>query len=397
MTCSLPRACRGRLLRGGLAALLAATALTTHAGWKALINPGDQGEQAHGSVYANWSAALEQALRKEKAGDGASTLSLDMTAALSAARTQGPDVIVGPAQLIGSAVRYGYDPVIGLDQQVQVVLVAPENSPITNFAQATGKRLGRPMQDSLVTYLLRGETNAANTTIERHFASVYETRYQDALLICLQLRKCDVVAVEREVLSRWMAAGDRFRVILQSRAVPGVSLAVKKSSKISAEALRSNLPQALGLRNSGAKVTHFNTSDFAYVSQLGYFTPRDLKGARVVDAAAVAALLKDKARYVDARNDAEFGQAHVPGAVLVPYIEKSTKDADYDGSLDSFDTAKLGPDRDVALIFGCNGAECWKSYKASISAIKAGYKHVNWFRGGLPEWQAAGFKTASAK
>lgn len=396
MKCSQPSAFR-RLARCGVATLFAASALTAHAGWKALINPGDQGEQALGSVYATWNTALEQAMRKEKAGDGASTLSFDMTAALSAARTQGPDVIVGPAQLIGSAVRYGYDPVIGLDQQVQAVLVAPENSAITTFAQAAGKRLGRPMQDSLVTYLLRGETNANNTTIKRHFASVYETRYQDALLICLQLRKCDVVAVEREVLNRWVAAGQRFNIILQSKAVPGISLAIKKSSKITADALRSDLSEVLGPRNSGAKVTHFNTSDFAYVSELGYFTPRDLKGASVVDAAAVAALLKGKARYIDARNDVEFGQAHVPGAMLVPYVEKSTKDADYDGALDSFDTSKLGPDRDVDLIFGCNGAECWKSYKASISALKAGYKRVYWFRGGLPEWKTAGFKTASAK
>ena len=42
------------------------------------------------------------------------------------------------------------------------------------------------------------------------------------------------------------------------------------------------------------------------------------------------------------------------------------------------------------LVFGCNGPECWKSHKASIAALKAGYKNVNWFRGGLPEWRAAG-------
>jgi rhodanese-related sulfurtransferase len=45
--------------------------------------------------------------------------------------------------------------------------------------------------------------------------------------------------------------------------------------------------------------------------------------------------------------------------------------------------------RNQALVFACNGAECWKSYKASEAAVRAGYTRVNWFRGGLPEWRAA--------
>ncbi len=45
------------------------------------------------------------------------------------------------------------------------------------------------------------------------------------------------------------------------------------------------------------------------------------------------------------------------------------------------------------LIFACNGAECWKSFKASHAALKAGYKRVHWFRGGFPAWRAAGLKT----
>ena len=39
---------------------------------------------------------------------------------------------------------------------------------------------------------LRGEINAANTTIKRHFGEIYETRYQEALLPCLQLLRCDL-------------------------------------------------------------------------------------------------------------------------------------------------------------------------------------------------------------
>ena len=35
----------------------------------------------------------------------------------------------------------------------------------------------------------------------------------------------------------------------------------------------------------------------------------------------------------------------------------------------------------------CNGTECWKSYKATRTAVAAGYTKVYWFRGGMPEWR----------
>ena len=57
---------------------------------------------------------------------------------------------------------------------------------------------------------------------------------------------------------------------------------------------------------------------------------------------------------------------------------------------------KLGPDRDAKLVFACNGPECWKSFKASQAAIKAGYRKVHWFRGGFPEWRSSGMKFDAA-
>jgi len=128
------------------------------------------------------------------------------------------------------------------------------------------------------------------------------------------------------------------------------------------------------------------------VSTLGYFTPRTLPGAKVVDAAGVAQLLQAGATYVDTRTDAEFKAGHVPGAKLVPYVEKSAKEADFDPAQDQFDVAKLGPNKEADLIFACNGAECWKSFKASHAAVKAGYRKVHWFRGGFPEWRSSGQK-----
>lgn len=119
-------------------------------------------------------------------------------------------------------------------------------------------------------------------------------------------------------------------------------------------------------------------------------TPASLKGAEVVDAAKAKSLMDGGAKMIDTRVANEYAEAHIKGAVNVPYKEKSAKAADFDASQDSFDLAKLPADMNAAIITQCNGAECWKSYKGAVAAIKAGYKKVYWFRGGFPEWKAKG-------
>lgn len=359
---------------------------------RVLINPGDSGEQSRVAVYGAWKAAIEQALRKERISGPNVQLSNDATADLGATRSRIPDVFVAPAHVIGSAVRYGYTPVLGLEKPVQAVLVAPKDSPVGNLAQARGKRLGLPMQDSVVTYLLRGEVNAANTTIKRHFGALYETRYQEALLPCLQLLRCDVVAVERSLFERWAAAGEPVKIVMETKPVPGLSVALRDGVRPGVAAFDAALTEALAASGEQGKVMSLHAADFDYVSTLGYFTPRELPGATVVDPDMVAQLMKAGAIFIDTRTEPEFKAGRVPGARLVPYVEKSPKDADFDPGLDQFDLGKLPQERDAALIFACNGAECWKSFKASHAALRAGYKRVYWFRGGFPAWRAARMK-----
>lgn len=122
-------------------------------------------------------------------------------------------------------------------------------------------------------------------------------------------------------------------------------------------------------------------------------TPDALNGATVVNADKAKELMASGARMVDTRVAAEYAEAHIKGAINVPYKEKSKKAADYDAKEDSFDVAKLAADKNGAIVAYCNGAECWKSYKGASEAIKAGYKKVYWFRDGLPAWKAKGFPT----
>ncbi len=74
----------------------------------------------------------------------------------------------------------------------------------------------------------------------------------------------------------------------------------------------------------------------------------------------------------------------------LPYKEKSTREEGFDASRDEFDLAKLPADKAAPVVFFCNAGECWKSYKASIAAHKAGYSRIYWMRGGYPEWVAKG-------
>jgi len=120
-------------------------------------------------------------------------------------------------------------------------------------------------------------------------------------------------------------------------------------------------------------------------------TPTTLRGATIVDAAKAKSLMQAGAIMIDARVANEYAESHIKGAQNVPYKEKSEKTVAYDSTVDRFDLSRLPGDKNRSIIFGCNGPECWKSYKASRAAIKAGFKNVYWLRGGLPEWETAGY------
>ncbi len=122
-------------------------------------------------------------------------------------------------------------------------------------------------------------------------------------------------------------------------------------------------------------------------------TPDALKGATVVDAIKAKSLIDSGVMAIDSRVANEYAESHIKGALNVPYKEKSAKTVDFDPKQDSIDLSKLPTDKNTALLIYCNGPECWKSYKASTAAIKAGYKTVYWFRLGIPEWKAKGYPT----
>jgi len=122
-------------------------------------------------------------------------------------------------------------------------------------------------------------------------------------------------------------------------------------------------------------------------------TPASLPGVKNVGADEVKKLLDSGVPVIDTRVSAEYAEKTIKGAKSVPYKEKSAKEPGFDASQDQFDLAKLPADKSAPLVLFCNAGECWKSYKASVVAQKAGYTKIHWFRGGFPEWSAKGLPT----
>ena len=127
---------------------------------------------------------------------------------------------------------------------------------------------------------------------------------------------------------------------------------------------------------------------FTAFASYAQHTPETLAGVTVVTAEDVQKLMQAGVPVIDTRVANEYAEEHVKGAKSVPYKEKSAKAVNFDSSQDSFDLAKLPVDKKAPIIFYCNAGECWKSYKASVVASRAGYSKISWFRGGIPEWKS---------
>ena len=322
----------------------------------------------------------------------------DLSRELQRTRSGGYDLIIGPAHVIGTAVRYGYEPVARFPGEEVAVFLASEASGVSSLETAKGKRLAMPPADSLATYLARGELNAKGVTAKTHFAKIQEYRYHEAALMALEFGQADIAVADRRLAEEWLKS-NKGRILFETKSAPATGVAVLASLDGEAkERIRSALltpnPKALaGVQVAAADVKNMQritVADYEYVSTLGYFTPRVLDGAKIITAEEAAALIRTGVPIYDTRVKAEYDEHHIKGAKSLPYAEKSHKEVGFDAKLDKFDLSKMSQDRNAPVIFACNGPECWKSYKASVVAIEAGYKQVYWLRGGFPEWKAKG-------
>jgi rhodanese-related sulfurtransferase/ABC-type phosphate/phosphonate transport system substrate-binding protein len=336
--------------------------------------------------------ALENHLSRVLGQTVTVTTTNDMTDAMRSTRSGGYDVFISPPQVAASALAHGYSLVGATDADEQYLLVG--KSQIASVNDLRGGQIYLPQQDSIYTYLARGMLNANGLSF-KDMKNVEYAHYPQAGLFALLLNSSEATIVRR---AEWEGFDKEHagiaKVLAVSSAVPGgFSVAVRK--KLPAET-RNKLAHwfETDATTCGLKpiYAHPDLAPYTRVAELGTFTPKALPGATVVNLETVKALVSNGAVLVDTRIEAEYKDKHIPGALWLPYGEKSLKDVAFDAKLDNFPgLARL--DRERNIVFQCNGPECWKSYKASRAAIAAGYKHVYWFRGGMPEWELAGMRT----
>ena len=120
-------------------------------------------------------------------------------------------------------------------------------------------------------------------------------------------------------------------------------------------------------------------------SQFHAPTPVSHASARTVTTVDLAEMLKaDPAPVLIDVLGGSGGHRSLPGAHWLPG-GGSTRS----GQLGARLAELTGGDRDRALVFFCQGWECWLSYNAALSASALGYTNVHWYRGGVRSWSAA--------
>jgi rhodanese-related sulfurtransferase len=317
--------------------------------------------------------------------------------AMRSTRTAEYDIYVAPAHVCASALSRGYE-LVGSTKPMQPYVLVTKAS-VDGVAGLRNRKLYLSQQDSVAAYIAKGMLNEAGQSLKT-FNQVLYKKTTGAGLFAVGADMVDAtVAVESEAQA-WLASNPgKAQILLKSNPVPlGMSVLVKSSLP---EATKSRL--AAWFRSPEARmpgignVAHrHELGPYKYVASLGHFTPSQLPGVKRVGAREVQDLIRANAQMVDVRTQKEYTEGHIPGAVLHPYAEKSLKDIAFDATVDSFPgLEKL--DRTRPVIFACNGAECWKSYKASKAALAKGFTQVHWFRGGLPEWNGEGLPVERSK
>lgn len=313
----------------------------------------------------------------------------DLTDAMRATRTQENDMVVGPAHVAASAISHHYQLLARQKQNAEFVLVA--RADIGAPQQMSGTRLYLTQQDSVRAYLAKAMIEESGLTL-KSFKTVTYGKTSGAGLLALSANLADVTVAGKEEAEAWMKANPKLaKIIKVTQPVPaGLAIMVKKGmgdaekKKILRWAVSADAENAgLGKMQQG---TLADESLYRYIATLGILTPPTIPGVTTVDTPMVQKLIASGMTPVDTRSQKEFDQEHIPGAIHAPYIEKSLKDRDFDAKLDDYSAISRLP-KDKAVIFYCNGPECWKSYKAVIVAKQAGMQKIYWYREGMPDWR----------
>jgi rhodanese-related sulfurtransferase/ABC-type phosphate/phosphonate transport system substrate-binding protein len=318
----------------------------------------------------------------------------DLTDAMRSTRTGENDVIIAPPHVTASALIHGYELIASSGITSKYVLLGRND--LKKLADLKGQRAYFPHQDSLRSYVARGLLAQEGMTPRSLKQVTYGMTSGAGLLMLGGGGTEATVALESEFLEWSKAQKTPAQVLAVSRPMPGgLSVSVKKTlpANVKTAVLQWVTSPDFVIPDVPRFKPASDPTPYEYVASLGIFTPVELTGVRRVNAREAQDLADKGAKLVDVRTEKEYLARHPRGAINLPYVEKSLKEIDYDAKKDQFaGLATLG--KNDPVVFFCNGAECWKSFKASKAARDAGYTQVYWLRGGMPEWSAQNLPTA---
>ncbi len=264
------------------------------------------------------------------------------------------DMVYGPAQVIANIGKFKFEFIVKSDETTAVAFVAGPNYAGT-LGTKSGAKLGVPDYESLMGGMARSEINSRGLA-KADFAEIKFHRMAEAPLFGLKIGRYDLAAASAEEAKAWTAANGG-RIVFTSAAVPLRALSVQ-TGRVPAPAqqrLAASLQRGNGLKvalNAASK------ADFKSVASMLNTTPTSLTGAKVISADEAKALIAQGLPVYDVRVEEEYKNAHVPGAVSVPYKEGSAKAMDFDRADDQFALNTLPKDKNAPFIMYCDGTIC---------------------------------------
>jgi len=349
------------------------------------VDPAD----STGDVLLSASLAPAQSLTRVTGQRTTIAQTSTMSDVMRASRTVENEIIIAPAHVTASAILHAYQ-LLATSGQDQVFALVVRND-IDTIEKLPKKRLYLPQQDSLRSYVAKGLLTEAGIKLGQ-FSKVTYGNTSGGGLVALSFDMADVTVADEAQAKEWIAAHPgQGRILKTTRPVPGGMNMVVRKDFCAQECTRLadwvNSPDGAIAGVGRFRLASADASrQFTYVASLGIATPESINGVTRVSAEQVAELSRQGVAVVDTRSQKEYENEHIPRAVLASYIEKSLKEIDFDGKKDDFSALKTLP-KDKPVVFLCNGPECWKSYKASRTALVDGYTKIYWFRGGMPEWR----------
>jgi len=87
--------------------------------------------------------------------------------------------------------------------------------------------------------------------------------------------------------------------------------------------------------------------------------------------------------FIDVRDEKDYREAHIPGAINLPMREWSQLEAEVQRRLP----------KDARLVLYCYGGDCGLSTRMGKRLLELGYQHPIVLRRGWVEWKEAGYAT----